>query len=45
MVVMGVPGKIVRPIKEEELEMTRTLVKRYAALAQRYVDGEFKPLI
>ncbi len=44
MVVMGVPGKIVRPIKEEELEMTRTLVKRYAALAQRYVDGEFEPL-
>jgi carbonic anhydrase/acetyltransferase-like protein (isoleucine patch superfamily) len=44
MVVMGVPGKIVRPIKEEELEMARTLVKRYAELAQRYVDGDFRPV-
>jgi len=41
MVVMGVPGKIVRPIKDKELEMTRTLVKRYAALAQKYVEGAF----
>lgn len=44
MVVMGVPGKIMRPIKDKELEMCRHLVKHYAELAQKYVDGVFKPV-
>jgi carbonic anhydrase/acetyltransferase-like protein (isoleucine patch superfamily) len=41
MVVMGVPGKIVRPVKPEELDYMRWLVMHYVELAQRYVDGEF----
>jgi carbonic anhydrase/acetyltransferase-like protein (isoleucine patch superfamily) len=42
MVVMGVPGKIVRAIREDELEYLRWLPGRYIELAQRYVAGEFK---
>jgi carbonic anhydrase/acetyltransferase-like protein (isoleucine patch superfamily) len=40
MMVMGVPGKIVRPVKEEELEYMRWLVRHYVELAERYVRGE-----
>jgi carbonic anhydrase/acetyltransferase-like protein (isoleucine patch superfamily) len=40
MVVMGVPGKIVRPVKPEELEYMRWLVPHYVELAQKHVDGE-----
>ena len=40
-VVMGVPGKIVRPIKEEELKYMRWLSEHYTELAQKYVDGKF----
>lgn len=42
MVVMGVPGKIVRPVKEEELRYMRWLVPHYVALARKYADGEFQ---
>ena len=41
MVVMGVPGKIARPIKPEELEYLRWLATHYVKLAQRHVAGEF----
>lgn len=41
MMVMGVPGKIVRPVKEEELAYMRALVTHYVNLAERYVKGEF----
>lgn len=41
MVVMGVPGKIVRPVKPEELEYMRWLGGHYVELAERYVRGEF----
>jgi carbonic anhydrase/acetyltransferase-like protein (isoleucine patch superfamily) len=41
MVVMGVPGKIVRPVREDDLKYMRMLAEHYARLAQRYVDGEF----
>jgi carbonic anhydrase/acetyltransferase-like protein (isoleucine patch superfamily) len=41
MVVMGVPGKIVRPVKAEELDYMRWLVTHYVELAQKYVNGEF----
>ena len=44
MVVMGVPGKIVRPIKPDELEYMRWLVPHYVELAEKYVDGGFKQL-
>jgi carbonic anhydrase/acetyltransferase-like protein (isoleucine patch superfamily) len=33
MVVMGVPGKIVRPVKEEELRYMRWLAPHYVELA------------
>ncbi len=42
MVVMGVPGKIVRPVKEEELKYMRWLVPHYVELAEKYVRGDFE---
>ena len=41
MVVMGVPGKIVRPVKEEELQYMRWLVDHYIELARKHIAGEF----
>jgi carbonic anhydrase/acetyltransferase-like protein (isoleucine patch superfamily) len=41
MCVMGVPGKIVRPVKSEEQEYMRWLRSHYLELAGRYVNGEF----
>jgi carbonic anhydrase/acetyltransferase-like protein (isoleucine patch superfamily) len=41
MVVMGVPGKIVRPVKEEELKYMRWLTMHYVELAEKYVAGGF----
>src|SRR4051794_19944483 len=40
MVVMGVPGKIVRPVKEAEVKYMRWLVPHYVELAEKYVKGE-----
>jgi carbonic anhydrase/acetyltransferase-like protein (isoleucine patch superfamily) len=40
MMVMGVPGKIVRPVKEKELDYMRWLVPHYIELAQKYARGE-----
>jgi carbonic anhydrase/acetyltransferase-like protein (isoleucine patch superfamily) len=42
MVVMGVPGKIVRAVKEKEFEYMRWLRGHYVELAERYVSGEFE---
>jgi carbonic anhydrase/acetyltransferase-like protein (isoleucine patch superfamily) len=42
MVVMGVPGKIVRPVKEEELKYMKWLTAHYLELAMDYVAGKFK---
>jgi carbonic anhydrase/acetyltransferase-like protein (isoleucine patch superfamily) len=39
--VMGVPGKVVRPVKEEELKYMRWLYAHYVELAQKYVRGDF----
>jgi carbonic anhydrase/acetyltransferase-like protein (isoleucine patch superfamily) len=39
--VMGVPGKVVRPVKKEELKYMRWLYQHYVELAQKYVRGEF----
>jgi carbonic anhydrase/acetyltransferase-like protein (isoleucine patch superfamily) len=44
MVVMGVPGKIVRAVKVEESEYMRWLTKHYHELALQYVAGKFKSL-
>jgi carbonic anhydrase/acetyltransferase-like protein (isoleucine patch superfamily) len=41
MVVMGVPGKIVRPVSDKELEYMRWLVAHYVELAGKYAAGEF----
>jgi len=41
MTVMGVPGKIVRPVKDEELKYMRWLTEHYVELAMKYVNGAF----
>ena len=41
MCVMGVPGKIVRPVTEKELEYMRWLAPHYLELAQQYEQGKF----
>ena len=40
MVVMGVPGKVVRPVTDKDLEYMRWLPGRYVELAKMYVRGE-----
>ena len=40
MVVMGVPGKIVRPVTEEEQQMLRHIPLQYVEGAEAYVAGE-----
>jgi carbonic anhydrase/acetyltransferase-like protein (isoleucine patch superfamily) len=42
MVVMGVPGKIVRPVGERDLKYMRWLPGHYLELAEKYVRGEFE---
>lgn len=39
--VMGVPGKVVRPVKPDEVEYMRWLVTHYVELAERYAGGAF----
>ena len=39
--VMGVPGKVVRSVKPEEIERTRTTNERYRRLARQYAAGGF----
>jgi carbonic anhydrase/acetyltransferase-like protein (isoleucine patch superfamily) len=40
-VVMGVPGRVVREIRHEELERTREIAAHYLEMAQRYVRGAY----
>jgi carbonic anhydrase/acetyltransferase-like protein (isoleucine patch superfamily) len=40
MVVMGVPGKIARPVTEKDLEYMGWLAGHYVELAERYARGE-----
>lgn len=42
-VVMGIPGRVMRPIRPEELERTRSINAHYMELAQRYVHGAYPP--
>jgi carbonic anhydrase/acetyltransferase-like protein (isoleucine patch superfamily) len=42
-VVMGVPGKVVREIRPEELERTRSISAHYLEMAQRYARGSYPP--
>lgn len=43
-VVMGVPGKVVRPAAADEIARTKVLNARYREMARRYAAGEFRPL-
>ena len=40
MLVMGVPGKVVRPVKEQDLQYMRWLTGHYVELASQYVKGD-----
>jgi len=40
MLVMGVPGKIARPLSEKDLEYIRWLTGHYVDLARQYVRGD-----
>jgi carbonic anhydrase/acetyltransferase-like protein (isoleucine patch superfamily) len=41
-VVMGIPGKVVRQITDEEVERTRLINAHYVEMARRHAAGEFK---
>ena len=42
-VVMGVPGQMVRPIRDDERQYIRYVVTGYVELARRHVAGDFQP--
>jgi len=42
-VVMGVPGKVVRAITEEDIAKTRRIAEHYLDMARRHARGEFAP--
>ena len=44
MLAIGVPAKILRPVKDEELKYMRWLIEHYVELAEKYVRGEFENL-
>jgi carbonic anhydrase/acetyltransferase-like protein (isoleucine patch superfamily) len=41
--VMGVPGRVVRSVSDDELRRTRAISANYLELAQRYARGAFPP--
>jgi carbonic anhydrase/acetyltransferase-like protein (isoleucine patch superfamily) len=42
-VVMGLPGKIARPIRDTEGQYIRRAIATYLDLARRHADGQFPP--
>jgi carbonic anhydrase/acetyltransferase-like protein (isoleucine patch superfamily) len=42
-VVMGVPGKVVREVTDEDLRHTHEIAAHYLEMAQRYSHGAFPP--
>ena len=42
-VVMGVPGRVVRPATAAEIALTRAISARYQEMSKRYAAGEFRP--
>ena len=42
-VVMGVPGKVVREVTDDDLRRTLAIAAHYLELAQRYTHGDFPP--
>jgi carbonic anhydrase/acetyltransferase-like protein (isoleucine patch superfamily) len=41
-VVLGMPGKVVRPLRDKDREYIRRVLTYYQELARRHADGEFK---
>jgi carbonic anhydrase/acetyltransferase-like protein (isoleucine patch superfamily) len=41
--VMGVPGKVVREVTDDDLRRTHAIAAHYLELAQRYTHGDFPP--
>jgi gamma-carbonic anhydrase len=41
-VVLGMPGKIIRPMRDKDREYVRRVVTYYLELARRHAEGEFK---
>jgi gamma-carbonic anhydrase len=41
--VMGVPGKVVRQVSDEDLRRTHAISAHYLEMAQRYAHGAFPP--
>jgi len=41
-VVMGIPGKVVRQIRDQEREYIRRVLDTYQQLAQEYADGKYQ---
>jgi carbonic anhydrase/acetyltransferase-like protein (isoleucine patch superfamily) len=39
--VMGVPGRVVRAVTDDELARTKMISARYLEMAQKYLAGEF----
>jgi carbonic anhydrase/acetyltransferase-like protein (isoleucine patch superfamily) len=37
---MGLPGKVVRAVTDDEVERTRAICRRYPELSERYAAGE-----
>ncbi|CAN5321862.1 gamma carbonic anhydrase family protein [soil metagenome] len=42
-VVMGIPGKVVREVTDEDIARTHSISAHYMEMAQRYVRGAFPP--
>jgi carbonic anhydrase/acetyltransferase-like protein (isoleucine patch superfamily) len=40
-VVMGIPGRVVRPVNEEDLRYLQWVAAHYVELARKYAKGEF----
>jgi carbonic anhydrase/acetyltransferase-like protein (isoleucine patch superfamily) len=42
-VVMGVPGRVIRQVTEEDIRRTHAIAAHYLELAERYARGAFEP--
>lgn len=44
MLVMGVPGKVIRPVSDADRTYMNWLTEHYVEMAQKHVQGDFKPI-
>lgn len=42
-VALGMPARIIRPIRDKDRDYIRRVVSYYVELARRHADGEFRP--